>query len=439
MDDLDKFYDNTLRLIQKIWANIVNIRSILKSKEKFLLLVSIIIALILIFLIFYKLHKISFISFALCLNYFFIKAGIQLIRENITIKKYKGLSKIFANKVRLIKADKKNNIFILYSFISKAAIEKKINEVEHFLNREILEIERDTKNFRLMIVRTKGVKVKDNFLRYYYLEDYVNKIDRKKSDEIFFIVGLNKNNKILAFDLINLTNTFIAGIQGGGKSNLLNIIIQTMMYYNENIFYLMVDFKGGIELYQYNKFNNTVLVETTEQFLEKLKLLETEMLERYKKLKEDGVKKIGQYNLKNIGNKMPYIVVIIDEMSNIKLSKNNIAEQIEYLLTRIMNMGRASGIILIGATQRPSATQIDTNIRDRFGTKISARIKDPATQKMAGIKGTENLKDGEFLMEYIEEIHQFKAFFVDEIKHNKIYKILEQKYTTGGVKLDKFC
>jgi S-DNA-T family DNA segregation ATPase FtsK/SpoIIIE len=158
---------------------------------------------------------------------------------------------------------------------------------------------------------------------------------------------------------------------------------------------------------------------------------------RYIKLKNSGVKKISQYNTKNNNDKLAYIVLIIDEMSDIKLNANKeLTESIENSLTLVMNKGRAAGILVIGATQRPAASQLNTNIRDRFGTKFSARIKDKRSQEMAGIKGTENLRDGEFLMEYIEDVQKFKAFYIDEINNNKVYENLQNKLT-GGVKFDK--
>ncbi|RQV92571.1 MAG: DNA translocase FtsK [Calditrichaeota bacterium] len=255
----------------------------------------------------------------------------------------------------------------------------------------------------------------------YLLQDYITKV-KKEHEEIFFLAGMNDKGKILTFDLMKLTHTFIAGMQGGGKSNLLNVIIQSLMYFNDNIFYIMCDFKGGVELSQYEKFKNTILVEDLKDLNEIIDKIIEEMDERYKKLKASRVKKIKQYNDLNKKNPMPYIVFIIDEMSDIKLSLNS--ESIEKKLTIILNKGRASGILGLFATQRPGSKQVSTDIRDRFGTKISARIVDTRTQEMAGIKGTENLKDGEFMMKFIETLYRYKAFFIDDIKYNKVYEIL---------------
>jgi DNA segregation ATPase FtsK/SpoIIIE-like protein len=423
------------KISKRAGAEFLNIRSIFKTKEKFLFICYLIISYI--FLIYNKAAPgFYFINPIL---YFFIKGIYKELKENAVALKYKGISKIFDNKVRVIESNKNTGTFKLNSFIPLAEIEKKLASIEHFLNREIETTKRDPKNFRLITIKTKIAEGnKEKKLKQIYLfEEYLHKIENNKKHEIMFATGIDEKGNILLFDLIKLTNTFIAGMQGGGKSNLLNVIIQSMMYLNDNIFYIMVDFKGGVELYQYSDFNNTTIIEKLNEFNDQLLDLEKEMDSRYQKLKASGTKKLSQYNKKNPSKKISYIVLIIDEMSDIRLTTDTkLTDSIENTLTRIMNQGRAAGIIVIGATQRPSGSQINTNIRDRFGTKFSARIKDKNTQRMAGIYGTENLKDGEFLMEYIEEVKKFKAFFIDEIKYNKVYEDLSNKLH-GGVNLDK--
>ena len=78
--------------------------------------------------------------------------------------------------------------------------------------------------------------------------------------------------------------------------------------------------------------------------------LNDDMNNRYQLLKKHNVKKIQQYN--QLGNKLPYIILVIDEISDIRLSQEADNKRIEELLTRILNLGRAGGIFVIGATQR---------------------------------------------------------------------------------------
>lgn len=427
-------------LIKKISSELKTIKAIwLNYKERYMYLACTTTSLVLLV---YK-YGINYILFLAPFVYFILKAMTKEIREEIVkskqdkiSNKYKGISEMFNDRVKVIEV--KDDIYKLHSFIPLQDIEKKQNNIEHFLNREIVEIKRNSHNFKLIEIITNSNKSKteSNINKNYLFEDYLINIKKDSKKEIMFITGIDKKGNILVFDLIKLTHTFIAGMQGGGKSNLINVIIQSMMYLNENVFYIMVDFKL-VELCQYENFKNTVFIEKLEDFWKELIKLEIEMDSRYMKIKDLQVKNIGQYNKKS-SKKMSYIVLIIDEMGDIGLCNNQkLKDGIEDILTRVMNKGRAAGVLVIGSTQRPSATQINTNIRDRFGTKFSARIKDKKTQEMAGIKGTENLKNGQFKMEFIEDITTFKAFFIDELKNNKVYENLS-KNLIGGVNLDKY-
>ena len=97
-NDNNKALKFILRLIKKVWANILDIRSILKSNQKFLLFTSIIIPIIIKF--YYGLPKIFFIF---VFQYFFWKALFQIIKEDAISLKYKGLSKLFDDKVKELK------------------------------------------------------------------------------------------------------------------------------------------------------------------------------------------------------------------------------------------------------------------------------------------------------------------------------------------------
>lgn len=419
------------KLSKRIWTDKFYISPIFSTKEKYFVTLLHIISYAYLFVNKSDIKAYLFVP----VLYLFIRAWIKESKEELVNKKYKGISAIFNNKVKVVNVN--DNVYTLSSFIPFCDIESKQAHIEHFLNRKIHSITRDNKNYRIIKIHTESQnkKAETNINKNYLFEEYLIDIKTDLKKEIMFITGIDEKGNILTFDLIKLTHTFIAGMQGGGKSNLLNVIIQSMMYFNENVFYIMADFKS-VELCQYEKFKNTIFIEKLEDFLENLKKLEDEMDNRYQKLKDLQVKKISQYNKKST-KKMSYIVLIIDEMSDIGLCSNKqLKDEIEDILTRIMNKGRAAGLIVIGATQRPAATQINTNIRDRFGTKLSARIKDKRTQDMAGIRGTENLKDGQFMMEYIEEITKFKAFFIDELENNKVYDNLS-KNLEGGVNLDK--
>ncbi|MEN8906170.1 MAG: FtsK/SpoIIIE domain-containing protein [Clostridiales bacterium] len=266
----------------------------------------------------------------------------------------------------------------------------------------------------------------------YLLQNHIDIVDINKKYEIPVILGINQaTGKMVVEDMTNLLHTLIGGTSGGGKSSFFNCLVQSIMYFGSDVTFIMADFKR-VELSQYKNFKNTIFIKKQEVFLETLKKLDQEMENRYDLFESTGVKKIQSYNLKQ-KKKLPFIIVCIDEIADLRVNNNeNLTEDIEDILTRLLNMGRAAGIIIICATQRPSAKQLNTELRDRLVTKISFQVTVKETQKMIGVYGTEKLKTGEFIIisEKYDNV-RFKALFIDEDNgKNKVYDKLFETY--GG-------
>ena len=85
--------------------------------------------------------------------YFLLKGIFQELKENAVALRYKGLSKIFNNRIRVIDVNKDKSIFKIHSFLPYNEVEKKVPFIEHFLNKEVVSIKRDSKNFRLMTIK----------------------------------------------------------------------------------------------------------------------------------------------------------------------------------------------------------------------------------------------------------------------------------------------
>ena len=122
---------------------------------------------------------------------------------------------------------------------------------------------------------------------------------------------------------------------------------------------------------------------------------------------------------------MNYIIMIIDEFATIKL-ENGEMKNIESKILSLLQKGRAAGIYLIGATQRPSSNQINTDVRAGFLWNISLRVKTPETQRMTKIYGTEKLKVGEFKTDIVKDT-TLKSFFIDENEYNGVFEDLKFK------------
>ena len=147
-------WDVTIAILKRTWVNVKAIHPMFKTKEKYFLFIAIIIT---FSFLFWKKAPVGFYFLGL-FNYFFIKGLIQELKENAVSIRYKGLSNLFDNKIKVVSA--KEGTYILNSYIPVQEIEKNKHRIEHFLNREIVKIERNKKNFRCITIKTELLKFK---------------------------------------------------------------------------------------------------------------------------------------------------------------------------------------------------------------------------------------------------------------------------------------
>lgn len=434
-------------IIKRFWHELRSARNLIHDKkERYMYLACTLISFI--YLIYkFKFDYILILSF---FTYFIFKGLTKEIREyfvkikhdNISAK-YKGISEMFSNQVKVIEVN--GDTYKLHSYIPVEYVKKKEKDIEHWLNKEVLSFKRDSKNFKIITIKTRSLdsKPKNKFKNFYPLQEYIKTLKVDKNIKIPVFLGIDEKGNYLIEDLAKLKHIFISGESDGGKSTLLNVIMQSLMYLCGNISFILVDYKL-VELGTYGNFKNCYLVENNNDLLEKIDWLDNEMMDRYREFKENKIKDIWQYH--KLGKKMSYIVFIIDEISNVKLTKrknkrNDDSENdidLEESLARILNMARAAGIFIIAATQNPKGVEIDTKVRDKFITNISGKILRKRVQETTTVLGTENLNKGEFKMnspDYTEKM--FKAFYVEDLTHNEVFKELENMYIDGGVNLEK--
>ena len=237
------------------------------------------------------------------------------------------------------------------------------------------------------------------------------------------VLGINQDNNVLTADLVDIKYLFIAGEAGGGKSVMLNCIIQSMMVFAANAIYILVDLKEGVEMSDYNRFPNCLICSDKEEFSQVIKVINNIMKKRLKIIREmESCKNIQAYNAKDNTEKMNYIILIIDEMAEIKLNsdtKSGRSEE-ETILLQILQKGRAAGVHVIGATQRPGVDQIDGSIRAGFHKSISFCVSTPETQRMTKITATESLKQGEFKTNILSDTGTiYKGFLIMEEANKK--------------------
>ena len=183
-------------------------------------------------------------------------------------------------------------------------------------------------------------------------------------------LGRGSGGEAFVVDLARMPHLLVAGATGSGKSVCINSIVSCLIMEKTpaEMRLLLVDPKR-VELTPYNGIPHllTPVVVETDQVVALLKGLIREMLSRYRRLEEVGVRNIESHNRK-IPDKMPYLVVAVDELADLMMSASF---DVERTLCRLAQLGRATGIHLIVATQRPSVDVVTGLIKANFPSRIS--------------------------------------------------------------------
>ena len=204
---------------------------------------------------------------------------------------------------------------------------------------------------------------------------------KKSSDPLTFAVGKDISGRAVVANLAKMPHLLIAGTTGSGKSVMTNTLISSLLYRNapSDMKLIIVDPKQ-VEMAQYNDIPHllTPVITSTEKALSAMKWAVGEMEKRYTLMAEEKVKNIADYNAKMAkstdpekNGKMPYIVIIIDEMADLMMMAG---KDLEMLIVRIAQKGRAAGIHLVLATQRPEVEVITGLIKANIPGRIAFAV-----------------------------------------------------------------
>ncbi|MBR2837121.1 DNA translocase FtsK 4TM domain-containing protein [Candidatus Saccharibacteria bacterium] len=202
-----------------------------------------------------------------------------------------------------------------------------------------------------------------------------------------FAVGKDISGKPVVADLSDMRHLLIAGTTGSGKSVMTNTLIMSLLLRNSpsDMRMIIVDPKH-VEMVAYNDIPHllTPVINDTSKALSAMKWAVGEMDRRYSRMADEKVKKITDYNAKMAEKrkdpaaaddpanaKMPYIVIVIDEMSDLMMQAG---KELEPLIVRIAQLGRASGIHLVLATQKPIVKVITGLIKGNIPSRIAFRV-----------------------------------------------------------------
>jgi len=274
---------------------------------------------------------------------------------------------------------------------------------------------------------TIGIELPNNSRENVYLSEIINNSDFKKKDiRLPIALGKSISGYPIVGDLSSMPHLLIAGTTGSGKSVCINTIILSLLYRHtpDKCKFILIDPKM-LELSTYEGIPHLLCPVITEakKAASVLGWVVKEMESRYRLMTKEGVRNIDGYNTKH-KLPMPYIVVVVDEMSDLMLVAG---KEIESYIQKLSQMARAAGIHIIMATQRPSVDVITGTIKANFPTRISFQVTSKIDSRtILGEQGAEQLlgKGDMLYMSSANRIIRIHAPFVSDIEIEKINNFL---------------
>jgi DNA segregation ATPase FtsK/SpoIIIE, S-DNA-T family len=277
---------------------------------------------------------------------------------------------------------------------------------------------------------TIGIELPNSTRENVYLSEIFSKSDFAKKDiKLPIALGKNISGIPVIGDLTSMPHLLIAGTTGSGKSVCINTIILSLLYRHtpDKCKFILIDPKM-LELSTYEGIPHLLCPVITEakKAASVLGWVVKEMENRYKLMTKEGVRNIDGYNSKHTLT-MPYIVVVVDEMSDLMLVAG---KEIENYIQKLSQMARAAGIHIIMATQRPSVDVITGTIKANFPTRISFQVTSKIDSRtILGEQGAEQLlgKGDMLYMSSANRIVRIHAPFVSENEIEKINNYLRSQ------------
>ena len=226
-----------------------------------------------------------------------------------------------------------------------------------------------------------------------------------------FAVGKDISGQVIVGNLAKMPHLLIAGTTGSGKSVMTNTLLMSLLYHNSpsDLRLIIVDPKQ-VEMAAYNDIPHLLspVITDTKETLSALKWAVDEMEHRYSVMAEARTKKIEDYNAKverenqtvtmndedgtpqkHDGGKLPYIVIVVDEMSDLMMQAG---KELEFLIVRIAQKGRAAGMHLVLATQRPEVKVVTGLIKANVPGRIAFAVNNNTDSRvMLDMGGAEKL------------------------------------------------
>lgn len=282
--------------------------------------------------------------------------------ENKIITFY-NLYNINLNYVKTVKSYAVDRFYFkILNNIRIKRIENLICELELEIKKEKIKLDFDKNNGLIVF------EISKNKRKFLYFKDLKN----EEKNGLSISIGKDTNNNEISIDITQTPHLLIAGSTGSGKSCLLNNIIYSLLQkYDKNYMKLILLDMKQVEFTQYKNYNNlaTPIITNINNAFNVLNKMLIIMSNRYEILSKKQYKNIDEYN-KNEKEKMCYYVIIIDELADLFMQN----KEIEDLICRLLQVGRASGIHLILSTQRPDSQTISGKLKVNIPTRIALTV-----------------------------------------------------------------
>jgi S-DNA-T family DNA segregation ATPase FtsK/SpoIIIE len=270
---------------------------------------------------------------------------------------------------------------------------------------------------------TVGIEIPNETTESVFLREIISyEKFQNKGIKLPIALGKSISGMPIVGDLTTMPHLLIAGTTGSGKSVCINTIIVSLLYkLNPDLCkFILIDPKM-LELSTYEGIPHllTPVITDAKKATSALAWTVKEMNSRYKLMSKVGVRNIDGYNAKH-KLKMPYIVVVVDEMSDLMLVAG---KEIENYIQKLSQMARAAGIHIIMATQRPSVDVITGTIKANFPTRISFQVTSKIDSRtILGEQGAEQLlgKGDMLFMSSANRIVRIHGPFVSEQEIGRI-------------------
>jgi len=283
-----------------------------------------------------------------------------------------------------------------------------------------------------------GIEIPNDKREVIYLREILESdIFQKSKSPLTIALGKDIVGSPFVTDLKKLPHLLIAGTTGSGKSVGINAMIMSLLYKNspDELKFVMIDPKVlEFSIYEDIPHLLTPVINEPKKAVVALNAMVKEMERRYKLMAKMRVKNIESYNQK-ADKKLPYIVIIIDELADLMMTSG---KDVEYAIARLAQMARASGIHLIVATQRPSVDVvtglIKANLPSRISFKVGQKIDSKVILDQFGAESLLGRGDMLFTPPSTVGLLRLHAPFVSEEEINRVVEFLksqrEVKYDT---------